>query len=466
MRSGIGGVPSGVGFMKSTGLSLFPAPVLYTVIFFNRPDETLNPENIMKILIIGGGGREHALAWKIAQSPQVTTLFCAPGNPGTAQGATNLDIPADDLNRLLAFALEQSIDLTVVGSEQPLVLGLADRFQERGLKVFGPSAKAAQLEGSKAFSKNLMQKYSIPTAAYAAFDDPKEARAYLKGKVPQVVKADGLAAGKGVFVCANEAEAVAAIGQIMNDKIFGESGNRIIIEERLEGQEVSLLAFTDGTTVLPMEAAQDHKAVFDGDTGPNTGGMGAYSPAPIFTPELKQKVIDQIMVPAVNGMRAEGTPYQGVLYAGLMITPSGPKTLEFNARFGDPETQPLMVRMQSDIVPIMEACADGTLDSCSLEWKRDTAVCVVMASEGYPGLYEKGRPIRGLDQANSLPGVTVFHAGTQQVGDDIVTSGGRVFGVTALGGNVKKAIEKAYQAVDKIQWQGAQFRKDIGQKAL
>ena len=466
MRPGIGGVPSGVGFMKSTGLSLFPAPVLYTVIFFNRPDETLNPENIMKILIIGGGGREHALAWKIAQSPQVTTLFCAPGNPGTAQGATNLDISADDLNRLLAFALEQSIDLTVVGPEQPLVLGLADRFQERGLKVFGPSAKAAQLEGSKAFSKNLMQKYSIPTAEYAAFDDPDKARAYLKGKGPQVVKANGLAAGKGVFVCASEAEAVAAIGQIMNDKIFGESGNRIIIEERLEGQEVSLLAFTDGTTVLPMEAAQDHKAVFDGDTGPNTGGMGAYSPAPIFTPELKQKVIDQIMVPAVNGMRAEGTPYQGVLYAGLMITPNGPKTLEFNARFGDPETQPLMVRMQSDIVPIMEACADGTLDSCSLEWKRDTAVCVVMASEGYPGLYEKGRPIRGLDQANSLPGVTVFHAGTQQVGDDIVTSGGRVLGVTALGGNVQKAIEKAYQAVGKIQWQGAQFRKDIGQKAL
>ncbi|MDH5789563.1 MAG: phosphoribosylamine--glycine ligase, partial [Nitrospinota bacterium] len=259
----------------------------------------------MKVLIIGGGGREHALAWKIAQSPKVTELFCAPGNPGTAGVATNIDIPADDLDRLLAFALEQSIDLTVVGPEQPLVLGLADRFREKGLKVFGPSAKAAQLEGSKAFSKDLMQKYNIPTAAYAAFDDPDEARAYLKGKGPQVVKADGLAAGKGVFVCASEAEAVDAIGQIMNDKIFGDSGSRIIIEERMEGQEVSLLAFTDGTTVLPMEAAQDHKAVFDGDTGPNTGGMGAYSPAPIFTPELKQQVIDQVMVPAVNGMRAD-----------------------------------------------------------------------------------------------------------------------------------------------------------------
>jgi phosphoribosylamine--glycine ligase len=420
----------------------------------------------MKILIIGGGGREHALAWKIAQSPKVTELYCAPGNPGTAQVATNLDISSDDLDSLLQFALDRSIDLTVVGPEQPLVLGLADRFQEKGLKVFGPSAKAAQLEGSKAFSKDLMQKYNIPTAAYAAFDDPDKARAYLKGKGPQVVKADGLAAGKGVFVCANEAEAVDAIGQIMNDKIFGESGNRIIIEERMEGQEVSLLAFTDGHTVLPMEAAQDHKAVFDGDQGPNTGGMGAYSPAPIFTPKLKQQVIDQIMVPAVNGMRADGIPYQGVLYAGLMITPDGPKTLEFNARFGDPETQPLMMRMQNDIVPIMEACADGTLESCSLEWRPETAVCVVMASEGYPGSYEKGLPIRGLDQANSLPGVTVFHAGTKQDGEDIVTSGGRVLGVTALGGNVQIAIETAYQAVGKIQWKGAQFRKDIGQKAL
>ena len=420
----------------------------------------------MKILIIGGGGREHALAWKIAQSSKVTALFCAPGNPGTSSIATNVDIPADDIDTLLKFALEQSIDLTVVGPEQPLVLGLADWFQDNDLKVFGPSAKAAQLEGSKTFSKDLMQKYNIPTAAYAAFEDVDEARAYLKGKGPQVVKADGLAAGKGVFVCANETEAVEAINQIMNDKIFGESGKRIIIEERLEGQEVSLLAFTDGTTVLPMEAAQDHKAVFDGDTGPNTGGMGAYSPAPIFTAALKQKVIDEIMVPAVNGMRADGIPYQGVLYAGLMITDQGPKTLEFNARFGDPETQPLMMRMDSDIVPIMEACADGTLESCSLQWKPEAAVCVVMASEGYPGSYERGRPIHGLDQAGSLSGVTVFHAGTKQAGEEIVTSGGRVLGVTALGDGVEQAIEKAYQAVSKIEWQGVQFRKDIGKKAL
>jgi phosphoribosylamine--glycine ligase len=452
--------------MKSIGLRLCPAAVLYTVILFNWPDETLNPKHTMKILIIGGGGREHALAWKIAQSPKVTTLFCAPGNPGTAQVATNVNLAADDLDGLLHFALEQSIDLTVVGPEQPLVLGITDLFKEKGLKVFGPSAKAAQLEGSKEFSKKLMKKYNIPTAAYAAFDNAAEACAYLKGKGPQVVKADGLAAGKGVFVCANEAEAVDAVGQIMNDKIFGESGSRIIIEERLEGQEVSLLAFTDGTTVLPMEAAQDHKPVFDGDSGPNTGGMGAYSPAPIFTPELKQQVIDQVMVPAINGMRADGIPYEGVLYAGLMIAPNGPKTLEFNARFGDPETQPLMMRMQSDIVPIMEACADGTLESCSLEWKQEAAVCVVMASEGYPGAYEKGRPILGLDQANSLPGVTVFHAGTKQAEDAVVTNGGRVLGVTALGGNVQKAIEKAYQAVGKIQWPGVHYRKDIGQKAL
>ncbi|MCZ6540728.1 MAG: phosphoribosylamine--glycine ligase [Nitrospinae bacterium] len=420
----------------------------------------------MNVLIVGGGGREHALAWKIAQSPKVTALFCAPGNPGTAQVATNVNLKADDLDGLLQFALDQSIDLTVVGPEQPLVLGLADRFQERGLKVFGPSAKAAQLEGSKAFSKNLMQKYGIPTAAYAAFDHADAARAYLKGKGPQVVKADGLAAGKGVFVCADEAEAVDAVRRIMNDKIFGESGNRIIIEERLEGQEVSLLAFTDGTTVLPMEAAQDHKPAFDGDTGPNTGGMGACSPAPVFTPELKQQVIDRVMLPAVNGMHAEGIPYQGVLYAGLMITADGPKVLEFNARFGDPETQPIMMRMDSDIVPVLEACANGTLDTCSLEWKPGAAVCVVMASEGYPGSYDKGRPISGLDQANALPGVSVFHAGTKQDGDIIVTSGGRVLGVTALGGNVQMAIVKAYQAVGKIKWPGVHYRTDIGQKAL
>ncbi len=420
----------------------------------------------MNVLIVGGGGREHALAWKIAQSPKVTALFCAPGNPGTAQVATNVNLQADDLDGLLQFALDQSIDLTVVGPEQPLVLGLADRFQEKRLKVFGPSAKAAQLEGSKAFSKNLMQKYGIPTAAYAAFDHADAARAYLKGKGPQVVKADGLAAGKGVFVCADEAGAVDAVRRIMNDKIFGESGNRIIIEERLEGQEVSLLAFTDGTTVLPMEVAQDHKPAFDGDTGPNTGGMGACSPAPVFTPELKQQVIDRVMLPAVNGMRAEGIPYQGVLYAGLMITADGPKVLEFNARFGDPETQPIMMRMDSDIVPVLEACANGTLDTCSLEWKPGAAVCVVMASEGYPGSYDKGRPISGLDQANSLPGVSVFHAGTKQDGDIIVTNGGRVLGVTALGGNVQMAIVKAYQAVGKIKWPGVHYRTDIGQKAL
>ena len=420
----------------------------------------------MNVLIVGGGGREHALAWKIAQSPKVTALFCAPGNPGTAQVATNVNLQADDLDGLLQFALDQSIDLTVVGPEQPLVLGLADRFQEKRLKVFGPSAKAAQLEGSKAFSKNLMQKYGIPTAAYAAFDHADAARAYLKGKGPQVVKADGLAAGKGVFVCADEAGAVDAVRRIMNDKIFGESGNRIIIEERLEGQEVSLLAFTDGTTVLPMEVAQDHKPAFDGDTGPNTGGMGACSPAPVFTPELKQQVIDRVMLPAVNGMRAEGIPYQGVLYAGLMITADGPKVLEFNARFGDPETQPIMMRMDSDIVPVLEASANGTLDTCSLEWKPGAAVCVVMASEGYPGSYDKGRPISGLDQAESLPGVTVFHAGTKQDGDIIVTNGGRVLGVTALGGNVQMAIVKAYQAVGKIKWPGVHYRTDIGQKAL
>ena len=420
----------------------------------------------MNVLIVGGGGREHALAWKIAQSPKVTALFCAPGNPGTAQVATNVNLKADDLDGLLQFALDKSIDLTVVGPEQPLVLGLADRFQAKGLKVFGPSAKAAQLEGSKAFSKNLMQKYGIPTARYEVFDNPDEAMLYTTGKGPKVVKADGLAAGKGVFVCDNDEASAKAVHVIMNDKMFGASGDHIIIEDRLEGQEVSLLAFTDGTTVLPMAAAQDHKPAFDGDTGPNTGGMGACSPAPVFTPELKQQVIDRVMLPAVNGMRAEGFTYQGVLYAGLMITADGPKVLEFNVRFGDPETQPILMRLHSDIVPVLEACANGTLDACSLEWKPDAAVCVVMASEGYPGSYDKGRPISGLDQANTLPGVTVFHAGTKQDGDAIVTNGGRVLGVTALGGNVQMAIVKAYQAVGKIKWPGVHYRTDIGQKAL
>ena len=420
----------------------------------------------MKILIVGGGGREHALAWKIAQSPKVSQLFCAPGNPGTANLAENVDISAEDVDGLLKFALEKRVDLTVVGPEQPLVLGIADRFGEKGLRVFGPSMGAAQLEGSKAFSKRLMQKYGIPTAEYAEFDNAEEACAYVKGKGPQVVKADGLAAGKGVFVCDNEQEAVKAVHAIMDDKLFGESGSRIIIEERLEGQEVSLLAFTDGKTVLPMEAAQDHKPVFDGDQGPNTGGMGAYSPAPVFTPELKREVFDSVLVPAVEGMRKEGTPYQGVLYAGLMITPGGPRVLEFNARFGDPETQPIMMRMESDIVPVFEACVDGTLDQCTLEWKPEAAVCVVMASGGYPGSYEKGTPIQGLDEAESLTGVTVFHAGTKNLDGAIVTSGGRVLGVTALGEDIQTAIDRAYRAVEKITWNKAHYRTDIGRKAL
>ncbi|QPJ61571.1 MAG: phosphoribosylamine--glycine ligase [Candidatus Nitronauta litoralis] len=418
----------------------------------------------MKILIVGGGGREHALAWKIAQSPRVTKIYCAPGNAGTASIAENVDIGAEDLNSLLDFAQVESIDLTVVGPEVPLVEGIVDKFEQHDLRIFGPSALAAKLEGSKIFSKNLMQKYNIPTAEFRSFSDADHAIRYVEDRGPVVVKADGLAAGKGVILCENAKEARTAIQQIMKDRAFGDAGGKIVIEEWLRGKEVSLLALTDGKTVLPLEGAEDHKAVFDGDVGPNTGGMGAYSPSPIFTEELKQQVLNDIMNPTVQAMENEGAPYKGVLYAGLMITDDGPKTLEFNARMGDPETQPLMARMESDLVPLLEACIDGTLDQQKIEWSTQASVCVVMASGGYPGSYKKGIPIEGLAEADSLEGVTVFHAGTRRDGDQVVTNGGRVLGVTSLGTDVSTAIANAYSAVDKIKWPEVHYRKDIGRR--
>jgi len=420
----------------------------------------------MKILVIGGGGREHALVWKITQSDRVTEVFCAPGNAGTEGLARNISVSATDIDSLLAIALENRIDLTVVGPEQPLVMGIVDRFEAKGLKIVGPSAKAAQLEGSKAFSKELMQTFNIPTAGFETFDELESARQFCRGKGPLVVKADGLAAGKGVFVCKNGDEAAGAVEQIMGEKTFGDSGNRVVIEECLEGQEVSVLAFTDGRTVLAMEAAQDHKAIFDGDEGPNTGGMGAYSPAPVFTPDLQQQVLEQVLKPTVEGMRKNGTLYKGILYAGLMITADGPKVLEFNCRFGDPETQPLMMRLESDIVPALKACADGTLETVELHWKKQAAVCVVMAAEGYPGAYEKGHLITGLDVVDSMMDVMVFHAGTRFQGENVVTNGGRVLGVTGLGDDIAHAMEAAYRGVDRIHWDGLHFRKDIGHKAV
>ncbi len=417
----------------------------------------------MRVLVIGGGGREHALAWKITQSPKVTQVFCAPGNAGTAVIAKNVSIPADQIDQLLQFAQENEIGLTVVGPEQPLVMGIVDRFQEKGLRIFGPSARAAELEGSKAFSKNIMEKYSLPTAEYEIFTSHEKARRYIdKETGPIVVKASGLAAGKGVILCRNAEEGRHAVDTIMKDKLFGSAGDEVVIEEFLQGQEVSVLAFTDGNTVLLMDSAQDHKAALDGDRGPNTGGMGAYSPAPVFTDIMRQKVRDKIMFPLVRAMKAEGRPYQGILYAGLMLTKHGPKTLEFNARFGDPETQPLLVRMESDIIPLFEACIDGTLEQCDLKWKPETSVCVVMAAKGYPGSYEKGKEISGLDEAGALPDVVVFHAGTEGESGKVLTNGGRVLGITATGPDTPSAIAKAYEAVSKIKWDGIHYRKDIG----
>lgn len=419
----------------------------------------------MRVLVVGGGGREHALVWKISQSPKVTEIYCAPGNAGTAEMATNVPIAADQIDQLLAFAEEKGIGLTVVGPEQPLVMGIVDRFQEKGLRVFGPTARAAELEGSKAFSKDIMKKYGLPTAEYEIFTSHELARRYVeKMNGPLVVKASGLAAGKGVILCRNAEEGLTAVDTIMKDRSFGEAGDQVVIEEFLEGPEVSVLAFSDGETVLLMDSAQDHKAALDGDKGPNTGGMGAYSPAPIFTDLLRQKVRDKIMMPLVRAMKSEGRPYQGILYAGLMLTKMGPKTLEFNARFGDPETQPLLVRMASDIVPLFEACIDGTLDQHDLQWKPEPSVCVVMAAKGYPGSYEKGKEISGLDEAGALPDVTVFHAGTKEEDGKVLTSGGRVLGVTATGADTPSAIKKAYEAVAKIQWDGIHYRKDIGHR--
>ena len=420
----------------------------------------------MRVLVIGGGGREHALAWKIAQSPLVKRVYCAPGNAGTASVAENVDIPVDKIDALVQFALMKGIKLTVVGPEQPLVAGIVDSFEDHGLRAFGPSTRAAEIEGSKVFCKDLMKKYGIPTARYETFDSPDKVKLFTAEDEPVVVKASGLAAGKGVILCRNASEAHAAVASIMQDKAFGDAGDQVVVEEFLEGEEVSLLAFTDGRSVLPLDSAQDHKAAFDGDSGPNTGGMGAYSPAPVFTDELKQKVMDEIMIPTVRAMAKEGRLYKGILYAGLMLTSAGPKVLEFNARFGDPETQPILMRMQSDIVPVFEACIDGTLNKFSLEWKKEPTVCVVMASKGYPGSYEKGKEISGLDTAGSQEGVVVFHAGTKKDGDRVLTNGGRVLGITALGTDLGAAIKKAYTAVEKIGWDGIHYRKDIGKKAV
>ena len=421
----------------------------------------------MNILVIGSGGREHALVWKIAQSRSVKKIFCAPGNAGISKLATCVDIKADDIESLLAFALSEKIDLTVVGPEAPLSQGIVDIFEKKGLRVFGASKKAAQLEASKSFSKNLMEKYSIPTAAGQSFTNYDQAERYIKkqGKA-LVLKADGLAAGKGVLICETEKEALSALKTIMKDKAFGDAGTRVVIEECLIGEEASFLALTDGKTVLPLPSSQDHKRIFDEDKGPNTGGMGAYSPAPLVDSILHDKIMNEVMIPTVKAMEAEGAPYKGILYAGLMIDRDRIKVLEFNARFGDPEAQPLLMRLKNDIVALMNACIDGTLDRHKMDIDERASVCLVMAAGGYPDSYAKGSVIKGLDEAAKVKDVVVFHAGTSFKKEDVVTAGGRVLGVTALGDTVEKAIEKAYQAAGKISWDKAYYRKDIGKKAL
>jgi phosphoribosylamine--glycine ligase len=422
----------------------------------------------MKVLVIGQGGREHALCWKLAQSPKVTKVYCAPGNAGTALDVTNVDIGATDIVRLVRFAQTEKIDLTVVGPEAPLVAGVVDAFQAAKLRVFGPNKAAAQLEGSKVFCKEVLRKGNIPTAEGRVFDTADDAMRFVQEReeAALVVKADGLAQGKGVIVCSNKVEAIDAIQRIMVKKEFGDAGARVVIEDRLQGLEVSILAIVDGRSIVTLAPAQDHKAAWDGDLGPNTGGMGAYTPAPFATPELMADVETKILIPTVHTLKRMGIDFRGILYAGIMLTPQGPKVLEFNVRLGDPETQPVLMRLKSDLYTVLSAAADGRMqDLPSLVWDERPTVCVVMAAEGYPAKYPKGQPIRGLDAAAKLPDVKVFHAGTTQQGEQVVTDGGRVLGVTAIGNDLDDAKRKAYEAVKCIRWEGAWCRKDISDKA-
>ena len=424
----------------------------------------------MKILIVGGGGREHALAWRAAQSPLVETVFVAPGNGGTARepGVQNLDIPVDDLEALVSFASANAIGLTIVGPEAPLVAGLVDRFQVAGLPCFGPTRGAAQLEGSKSFTKDFLHRHGIPTAAYGSFTEIEPALAYLRQVgAPIVVKADGLAAGKGVILARDLATAEAAVRDMLRGGRFGAAGNRVVIEEFLEGEEASFIAMVSQGQILPMASSQDHKARDDGDLGPNTGGMGAYSPAPVVTPELHERIMAEVMHPTVAGMAAAGLPYTGFLYAGLMIAADGtPKVLEYNCRFGDPETQPILMRLRSDLVELCLAALEGRLGEMRPDWDPRAALGVVMAAGGYPDAYEKGRLISGLGEAARVKDTKVFHAGTALVDGRTITSGGRVLCVTALGDTVAEAQARAYQALDRIHWQGGFCRRDIGHRAI
>ena len=422
----------------------------------------------MKILVVGSGAREHALCWAISASPLCDTLYCAPGNAGIEEDAICVPLNIDDIQEITQFSVDKSIDLVVVGPEGPLVSGLVDDLSSVGIKAFGPSAAAAQLEGSKSFTKEFCKRHNIPTAAYARFTSYDEAISYIRHQgAPIVIKADGLAAGKGVTVAHTEAEAEKAVIAALRDKAFGEAGNEVVIEEFLIGEEASFHVLVDGKTAVPLATAQDHKAVGEGDIGPNTGGMGTYSPAPVIDQNLTEIIMEQFIQPTIKGMAEEGNPYKGVLYAGLMITPSGPKLIEYNARFGDPETQVLILRLKSDLLPALIACVDGQLSSFDLRWDSASAVCVVMATKGYPGNYTKGSVIRGIDTLKDNDNMKIFHAGTTRSSEgQIIADGGRVLGVTALGADISLAQRNAYLAVDKVHWPEGFFRRDIGWRAI
>jgi phosphoribosylamine--glycine ligase len=420
-----------------------------------------------RVLVVGGGGREHALAWKLARSPRLGALYAAPGNPGMASLAECVPVRADDVAAVVDLVERERIDLTVVGPEAPLALGMVDALESRGRLVFGPSRAAAALESSKVFAKALFARSGIPTARFGTFDDPRAARAFvdeLGGRA--VVKADGLAAGKGAVVCADPAAAARAIGDMLERRVFGDAGARVIVEEYLEGEEVSVFALTDGRAACPLASAQDHKAVFDGDRGPNTGGMGAYSPAPVLGPALERQVLEEVLEPTIRAMSAEGRPYRGVLFAGLMLTAAGLRVLEYNVRFGDPECQVLMLRLADDLLPLCQAVAEGRGLPPSLRWRSEAAVCVVLASGGYPGEYSTGLPIEGIERAEAHAGVTVFHAGTVRRDGRFATAGGRVLGVTALGADIPAAVAAAYAAAAEIRFDGVHYRRDIGRRAL
>lgn len=422
-----------------------------------------NEDSNVNILVIGSGGREHALFWKLSESPQTERIYAIPGNPGMGEMT---DIVVTDNAAILQFAKEKDIGLVVVGPEVPLMNGLVDDLEAAGIPAFGPRANAAEIEGSKSFAKDLMKKYGIPTARYEVFAEAEAARAYIRSEgTPIVVKADGLAAGKGVVVAMTEQEALDAVDAIMENNSFGDAGERVVIEEFMEGEEASLLAFTDGTVIRPMISAQDHKRAFDGDKGPNTGGMGTYAPAPVMTPELRERAVEEILKPTISAMEKEGRAYRGCLYLGLMITADGPKVVEFNARFGDPETQVVLPLLDGDLVQIMHACAGGTLADVPIRWKDGAAVCVVLAAGGYPASYEKGNEIYGIGNAEKL-GALVFHAGTAKKNGKIVTNGGRVLGVVGMGKDIASAVQSAYDAVDQISFKGEYHRKDIAHRAL